>query len=392
MSRNDRSGGGGVPGDTGSPGPDQPSSVALLGAIVESTDDAIVSTDPGGVISSWNRAAEGLFGYAAEEAIGSPIAMLYPSTGDPELSLRKIIAGQPTSYSEGERVRRDGTTVLVGETLTPITSVDGQSIGMAAISRNVTARRETEQALETAQRELEARNRRLERSNSDLEQFAYVASHDLSEPLRAVAGMVGLLRRRYEGRLDSDADEFITFAVEGCERMRAMIEDLLAYSRAGRVELRLSDVDVADSVAAVVRSLGPQIDDAGATVVWSDLPVVRADGSQLTQVFQNLISNAVKFRRPDQPARVEISASHESNRWRFDVADNGIGIEEPYRERVFRMFQRLHAVEDYPGTGIGLAISERIVDRHGGGITVRSSPLGGSTFTFTIADDLEDSP
>ena len=369
---------------------DQPPTAALLGAIIDSTDDAVVSTDPKGVISSWNHGAEGLFGYTAEEAIGSPIAILYPSPGDPERLLRKVIAGYPVSYSEGERIRRDGTTVLVGETLTPITTVDGHPIGVAAISRDVTARRETEEALAGAQRELEARNRRLERSNRELEQFAYVASHDLSEPLRAVAGMVGLLGRRYQGQLDADADEFITFAVDGCERMRAMIEDLLAYSRAGRVELHLTDVDLADTVATVLRTLGPQIDDAGATVVWADLPVIRADGPQLAQVFQNLISNAVKFHRPDQPARVEISGSHEGNHWKIDVVDNGIGIEKPYRERVFRMFQRLHPAEAYPGTGIGLAISERIVDRHGGTINVRSTPTGGSTFSFTLADDLED--
>jgi signal transduction histidine kinase len=163
-----------------------------------------------------------------------------------------------------------------------------------------------------------------------------------------------------------------------------MIEDLLKFSRAGRVELELAPVDLGDVATTVVGALHHQIEDAGATVTVADLPVVPADRTQLGQVLQNLISNAIKFRRPDVPSKVGISATRQGEYWRIEIADNGIGIDEAYRDRIFRMFQRLHPADAFPGTGIGLAISERIVTRHGGSIGVESNPAGGSTFWLTI--------
>jgi PAS domain S-box-containing protein len=363
---------------------------ALLAAIVDSTDDAVLSVDPAGLITSWNRGAESLYGYTAAEALGAPVAMLYPPAADSLRMLEQVLIGESVPYAEVERVRKGGSPVMVGEVSSPVTDPDGRVTGMATISRDITARLATQAALARTRRELEIRNRRLERSNADLEQFAYVASHDLSEPLRAVAGMVSLLGRRYRGKLDSDADEFIDFAVAGCERLRTMIEDLLAFSRTGRVELRIEEVDLGQLAARVVASLAGPIEDAGATVVIDDLPRVHADGALFSQVFQNLISNAVKFRRPDQPSVVRLSAVRDGDRWRIEVADNGIGIDEAYRDRIFRMFQRLHPVENYPGTGIGLSISERIVDRHGGKLDITGNPDGGATFRFTIPDVLQE--
>lgn len=362
----------------------------LLAAIVDSTDDAVVSIDRERRITSWNRAAERLYGYAPSQMLGRPVDVLYPATDDPAELVERIFAGQQVAGAERLRVRADGTTVMVDETLSPVRDDDGSVVGAAMIVRDISRRRQTEDALAETRQELEANLRQLERSNNDLEQFAYVASHDLSEPLRAVAGMVGLLARRYRGQLDSDADEFIDFAVEGCERMRRMIEDLLAYSRAGRGELRITSLDVGGLVAEVVGTLASQIDLADATIDIDDLPVIHADRGQLASVFQNLVSNAVKFRRPDSPVHVRVSASPVPIGWRFAVADDGIGIEEEYRTRIFRMFQRLHPSDRYPGTGIGLAIAERIVDRHGGTMGVEGNAIGGSTFWFTIPDLQED--
>jgi PAS domain S-box-containing protein len=365
---------------------------AVLASIVDSTNAAIISVDRDGNITSWNNGAHLLYGYDSDEVLGAPVGILFPPSVDPGPSMHRALEGETVVYSEGERIHRDGSTLMVGETMSPVISPNGTLLGVASIARDIHDRLEAEEALARTQRELESRNRRLERSNADLEQFAYVASHDLSEPLRAVSGMVSLLARRYEGQLDEDADEFIEFAVEGCVRMREMIEDLLLYSRAGRVELERQNVDLGALVDGVTASLGPQIADADAVVEAGPLPVVRADESQMRQVLQNLISNAVKFRRPDRRSHVSVTAIRESDRWRIEIADNGIGIEEAYRERIFRMFQRLHPRETYPGTGIGLALVERIVDRHGGRVGITGNPAGGSTFWFTVPDTAEEAP
>jgi PAS domain S-box-containing protein len=242
---------------------------------------------------------------------------------------------------------------------------------------------DAERQLAVAALELEARNVELARSNADLEQFAYVASHDLSEPLRMVSGFVGLLARRYKGRLDDDADEFIGYAIEGVSRMRSLIDDLLAYSRVGRIEQQLRPVDTAAAIERVRRVLEPQIAETGAELVLGELPTVYADDTQVGQLFQNLVSNALKFRGEDPPV-VEIGAVREDDWWCFSVRDNGIGIEPRFADRIFKVFQRLNAREDYDGTGIGLAICQRIVDRHGGRIWLQAGTRGGTEFRFTL--------
>jgi PAS domain S-box-containing protein len=356
----------------------------LLATIVESTDDAIISTDRHGLITSWNSGAEHLYGYGAEEMTGRPLSMIVLPGEPPIPTMEEVVAGRAPTHIQTQRRRKDGSVVRVAKSLSVLRVPGGQAMGLVHITRDISDQVEAELALAQTQRELEAQNRVLEQSNSDLEQFAYIASHDLSEPLRAVAGMVGLLARRYQGQLDQDADEFITFAVEGCERMRNMIEDLLKFSRAGRVELELTPVDLGNLVTTVVGALHHQIEDAGATVTVADLPVILADKTQLGQVVQNLISNAIKFRRPDVPSKVGISATKQGDYWKIEIADNGIGIDEAYRDRIFRMFQRLHPADAFPGTGIGLAISERIVNRHGGSIGVEGNSAGGSTFWLTV--------
>ncbi|MGQ9681194.1 MAG: PAS domain S-box protein [Anaerolineae bacterium] len=248
--------------------------------------------------------------------------------------------------------------------------------GLAVTWRDITQRRLAEDELRRAITELE-------RSNKDLEQFAYVASHDLQEPLRTVSSFVQLLSRRYRGRLDADADEFIGYAVEGATRLQHMINGLLEYSRLGTRAQPLAPCDVNLVVHQALVSLQAAIQESGATINVDLLPTVQADEGQLVQVFQNLIGNALKFRR-NQPPTISISAQRHPGEWRFAVRDNGIGIEPDARERLFQVFQRLHNRADYPGTGIGLAMCRRIIERHGGRIWVESEPGVGSTFFFSL--------
>jgi signal transduction histidine kinase len=224
----------------------------------------------------------------------------------------------------------------------------------------------------------------LERSNADLEAFAYLASHDLAEPLRAVAGFVSLLERRYTDQLDEEAGEIIGYAVDGVQRMQAMIDDLLLYSRAGTVDLRPEAVATGDVVAAALRDLAPTLAETGAQVQVGELPAVQADPPQLQRVFQNLLSNAIKYTAPDVEPHVLVSGRRADGGCELAVADNGIGIDPRNAERVFEMFARVHGGAEYRGTGLGLAICRRIVERHGGRLWVEPNPGGGSVFRLTL--------
>ena len=235
----------------------------------------------------------------------------------------------------------------------------------------------------TAEEELKRTVTDLRRSNAELEQFAYVASHDLQEPLRMVSSYMQLLSRRYKGKLDSDADDFIGFAVDGAKRMQTLIQDLLVYSRVGTRGKPFKPTNCEDVLEQVLVNLEVAINESGAVVTHDSLPTVAADDTQLVQLFQNLISNAIKF-RGKEPPRVHITAEQKTGEWVFIVADNGIGIAEEFFERIFVIFQRLHGRDEYCGTGIGLAISRKIVERHGGKMWVKSEPGKGTTFHFTI--------
>ena len=246
--------------------------------------------------------------------------------------------------------------------------------------------REAEARAREAERAQAAAVRELERSNADLQQFAYVASHDLQEPLRTVAGFIQLLRQRYEGRLDDDADEFIGFAVDGAKRMQTLIDDLLAWSRVGSAELRTTIVDLDSVAGGVVQSLHDPIERAGATVEVGPLPQIVGDERQLGQLLQNLVSNGVKFAREDRSPVVRVNASRNGTRWVVSVVDNGVGLDAEQRARAFKMFTRLHYEHASEGTGIGLAICQRIVERHGGEIWIDDGDDGGTALRFTVPD------
>ena len=224
----------------------------------------------------------------------------------------------------------------------------------------------------------------LERSNKELEQFAFIASHDLQEPLRMVSSYTQLLAQRYEGQLDDKAQKYIRYAVDGATRMQALINDLLAYSRVGTRRLSPEPTDPQAALSVAVQNLTVMIEESRAVITNDNLPTVRADAVQLALVFQNLLANAIKFRGSDVP-HIQVSAKDRGNEWVFSVKDNGIGIEPQHADRVFVIFQRLHTRNEYPGTGIGLAVCQRIVERHGGKIWFESTPGSGTTFFFTVS-------
>ncbi len=223
----------------------------------------------------------------------------------------------------------------------------------------------------------------LARSNKDLEQFAYAASHDLQEPLRVITGYLQLLERRYGNKLGKEPHEFIAFAVDASARMQQLIHDLLAYSRVGTRAATPRPTDSEHALKRAIANLMHSIEDAGAVITHDSLPTVMADETLLMQVFQNLLPNAIKFRR-EHPPRIHVGVECNDNHWLFSVRDNGIGIESPYLDRVFQVFQRLHTREAYPGTGIGLALCKRVIERYGGTIHVESMPGEGSVFYFTL--------
>jgi light-regulated signal transduction histidine kinase (bacteriophytochrome) len=235
----------------------------------------------------------------------------------------------------------------------------------------------------TTEEKLKLLAEKLSLSNKELEQFAYVASHDLQEPLRMVASYIQLLQRRYKGQISDEANEFIGFAVDGVIRMKSLINDLLVYSRVNTQEFPIEPTDCNKIVEQVKTNLKTTIEESGAVIVYDNLPTINCSPLQLTQLLQNLVSNAIKFRR-DVPPRVEITAKRTGDEWLFSVSDNGIGIEEEFAERIFVIFQRLHNYNEYPGTGIGLAICKKIIEKLGGHIWVESESGKGSSFNFTI--------
>jgi PAS domain S-box-containing protein len=508
-----------------------------LAAVVDSSDDAIISKTLDGTITAWNRGAEKVFGYSASEAVGKPMLMLTPPDRvDEEYDiLGRIGRGESVEHFETIRIRKDRKCIGVSVTISPIRDSSGAIVGASKVARDITARKQAEKLLaeqaeelsrqteelvrsqralqaqtemlqsvlnsmaeglivsdsqgkfilsnpaaeriagqgpvdtpleerparwglylsdgvtpfppeqlplahalrgetsevamvvrnpklgnrwvnangqplrnedgvvwggmvtfrdvteaETAERErrqaagdLAKKAAELARSNAELEQFAYIASHDLQEPLRMVTAYTQLLGERYRGQLDEHADKFIGYATEGALRMQVLIQDLLAFSRVGRNEAAYGSLDCNAVMEEVLQTLSPAMRESGARVNSDELPTVWADRTQLAQVFQNLIGNAIKFRGKEPPV-VSVRAEKAGDHWLFSVTDNGIGIAPEYAENIFVVFQRLHTRSEYPGNGIGLAICKKIVERGGGKIWVESRAGSGATFKFTV--------
>ena len=351
-------------------------------AMAQSAVEAIISADSAGHILTWNNGARAIFGHTAHEIVGQPLTRLMPERYH-ELHRRGLERMGATGESalmgtvlELSGLRKDGREFPLELTLSTWTSAEGRFYG--GIIRDITARQRAEQALRQTAAELA-------QSNAELAQFAYVASHDLQEPLRAVTGCVQLLQQRYCDQLDAHAHELIAHAVAGATRMHTLIHDLLAYSRVGTRGESLQPTDCAAVLNDVLANLEVSICESGAVVTAAPLPTVMADPAQLRQVFQNLIGNALKF-HGEAPPRIHIEVEHEGGEWVFAVCDNGIGINPQYFERIFQVFQRLHTQREYAGSGIGLAICKKIVECRGGRIWVTSEPDKGATFSFTVID------
>jgi PAS domain S-box-containing protein len=347
--------------------------------LVEQSPDAMLVHRQGAIMFANNACAE-LFGASSTRELLGKQHLDFVHPDDREAVKQRI---QKFSY-DLESVRRNETRFLRLDGKETCAEVMARSViyqGEAAIQvmfRDVSERKRAEEALAQHARELA-------RSNAELEQFAYVASHDLQEPLRMVASYTQLLAKRYQDKLDADARDFIGYAVDGATRMQALISDLLNYSRIGT---RGKDFRPSSSEAVLERVLAGlklAIGESGATVSHDPLPTVLCDDVQLGQVFQNLLVNAIKFRRENRPM-IHLSAERHGNVWTFSVRDNGIGVAPEYAERIFMIFQRLHSKNEYPGTGIGLAVCKKIVERHGGRIWVQSQPGSGATFFFTVPD------
>jgi PAS domain S-box-containing protein len=355
--------------------------------LVESVQEyAIFMLSPQGNVVNWNKGAERIKGYTADEILGKHFSCFYPleaiAQGKPGQELRTAIE-QGQAKEEGWRVRKDGQRFWANVVITALFDKDGCLQGFAKISRDMTEAKRTEQALNDQNIELQETARKLARSNRDLQQFAYVASHDLQEPLRMVASFTQLLANRYQDRLDQDAQDFIKYAVDGATRMQALISDLLTYSRVDRQEKSFNLTNLDEILGQVLLNLKLAIVDSGAVITHDPLPVMMGDEIQLGQLLQNLIGNAIKF-RGEKPPRIHVSSKQNANGWQISVQDNGIGISPEHRERVFLIFQRLHTTAEYPGTGIGLAVCKKIVEGHGGRIWIESPPEGGSTISFTL--------
>ena len=344
--------------------------------LFDRSNDAIFITSRDANIVDVNPSTLELFGYTRDEAMHLNVLDVYHRAEDRARFQEEIERNGSVRDFEVRIRKKDGTVMDCLVDATVRSDNDGTVLGYEGLIRDITERKRAEEALQLYADELA-------RSNADLQQFAYVASHDLQEPLRMVAGYTQLLARRYRDRLDADADEFIGYAVDGAVRMQNLINDLLAYSRVGNRGQPLEATDCNAVFDEVVANLRTAMDDSQAAVTRDALPTVRADKSQLVELFQNLISNAIKF-HGEEPPRIHVSAGLKENGWVFSVRDNGVGIDSEYAERIFGIFQRLHTRDQYPGTGIGLAICKRIVESRGGQIWVESQPGEGSIFHFTI--------
>jgi len=348
------------------------------------SDDRNLITDE----CEWSDTTYEIFGVSRESFVPSYdnfLALVHPDDRRICLEARQDIgSGKDIKPYEYRVIRPDGQVRIIYRETAAIRDENGKPVSYTGTIRDVTELRAAEEAVEHKTRELEERAADLQRSNAELEQFAYVASHDLQEPLRMVASYCQLLQRRYKDKLEGDANEFIGFAVEGANRMQRLINDLLGYSRIGRQGGNPENFRAADALKTVLANLQGAISESGAKIEVGALPDIRGDRTQVGQLFQNLIGNAIKFRRDGETPLIRISAAPEGGFWRFLIEDNGIGIEKAYLERVFLIFQRLHERNKYPGTGIGLAIVKKVIEHHGGRIWIESTPGQGSKFNFTL--------
>jgi PAS domain S-box-containing protein len=348
--------------------------------LAEVKDYAILMLDIDGNILNWNKGAEIIKGYSSTEILGKNFRLFYTEKDREEDLPEKLIS---TAIREGRvehkgwRVRKDGTTFWGTVTITATHNDEGIVNGFIKITHDLTEKKLAEENRRLYIEQLESRN-------AELEQFTYIASHDLQEPLRSINSLVDLLAEQYSGQLDENANTYIKFILQSSNRMSQLITGLLDYSRIGKERVP-EMVDCHELMEAVKADLRKAIEESNARVTVKDLPVLNAYPMELKLLFQNLLSNAIKFKKADQSPRIHIAACRIDNGWLFSFCDNGIGMEDRFKEKIFEIFQRLHSKHVYEGTGIGLAHCKKIVTLHNGKIWVESAPGKGSQFYFTIS-------
>ena len=344
---------------------------ALLAAVVDSTDDAIYTKSPAGVLTSWNAAAQRMYGYAPEEAIGRPVSMLIPEhrAGEATIVLARILGGDRIDHFETERVTKEGRLLPVAITASPIRGDDGEIRGASILARDVSERMRVE-----AERA---------RYVAALEDYNAIIAHDLTDPTRTIEGFAEYVEHRAGETLDDKSREALRNIRGSARRMAELIYGLREYARLDALSLELRPVALGEVVGATVTSLDRRITDCRGEVRVADLPEVHGDAVLLGQLFQNLVGNALKFRGETDPV-VEIDAERDGSDWVVAVADNGIGLDPGKADRVFAMYQRLHTRERYEGSGVGLAVARKIVERHGGRLWYEPRPEGGTRFRVRL--------
>lgn len=358
--------------------------------IMNAALDAIICIDRDDVITLWNPQAEKIFGWSKEEVIGKKLSSIII----PEAYRQRHLAGIKKYVETGhgpalnvllelQAIDREGHAFPIELTVLPIKQENEDEIFCAFI-RDITERKKNETKLQELNKQMSENIEELAKSNVELEQFAYIASHDLQEPLRMVTNFLTQLNKKYSDVLDEKGLQYLTFAVDGAERMRKIILDLLEYSRIGKINAQPELVNTTDIIVELIALNRDTIAESGAEIKMGTLPEVTAVKTFLRQVFQNLIGNALKYRRPNVIPKVIVEGTEDATHWKFSVSDNGIGIEPRFYHKIFEIFQRLHSREAYSGTGIGLAICKKIVESHGGTMWIESEPGVGSTFYFTI--------
>lgn len=365
--------------------------------LIETSLDPLVTISTDGKITDVNEATTKVTGVSREKLIGTDFSDYFTEPQKAREGYQQVFdKGFVVDYPLVVR-HKDGHLMDVLYNASVFKDAQGNVLGVFAAARDVTAQKQIETELKHHRDNLEvlvkertndlaATNRKLAKSNENLEQFAYVASHDLQEPLRIMASYSQLLEKRYKDKLDQDANDFIGFIVDAAGRMQKLIVDLLAYSRVGRGDATVSQINSNDLLGKVIKSMSATIESSNAKVIYEDLPALSVHETGFIQLFQNLIGNALKFKSKEPPV-IRITARQDNSEWVFSVSDNGIGIEPQYREKIFQIFQRLHSKDDYPGTGIGLSICKKLVENYGGRIWVESQLGKGSTFYFTLPQE-----
>ena len=347
----------------------------------ELRDYAMFTMDPQGILLTWNAGVECLLGYAEHEWVGQHASIIFlPEDVCREVCEAEIRKTQESGSATDIRWhrRKDGSQLFANGIMNAVRDDVGTLIGFTKILSDETARKQLQDSLTE--------------SNAALEQFAYVASHDLQEPLRTMGVYAQLLAKKYQGKLDSDADVFINHIVAGSNRMSTLVKDLLAYARTATEIERPSSIALDEDLEAALTLLAQAIEESGATVTHDPLPTMQLDRGQMVRLFQNLVGNALKYRNPNESPKIHVGAEQRGEEWVISVQDNGIGFDPQYAASIFAPFKRLHTVAEYPGTGVGLAICRRIVEGHGGRIWAESAPGEGATFRFTLPAEGQEPP